>query len=51
MQAVLSVPNFDEFDKLLGEEVEEEGGEGGGGDVGGGEAEDVLDLYARIELN
>ena len=33
-----------------GEGFEEEGGEGGGGDVGGGEAEDVLDLFARIEL-
>jgi len=30
--------------------VEEQGGEGGGGDVGGGEAEDSLDLSARIEL-
>ena len=27
-----------------------EGGEGGGGDVGGGEAEDLYDLSARIEL-
>jgi len=27
-----------------------EGGEGGGGDVGGGEAEDLYDLPARIEL-
>jgi len=35
---------------LGGEVVEEEGGEGGGGDVGGGEAEDVSDLTARIEL-
>ena len=30
--------------------MEEQGGEGGGGDVGGGEAEDSLDLSARIEL-
>jgi len=37
-------------DKLFGEVLSEEGGEGGGGDVGGGEAEDVYDLYARIEL-
>ena len=37
-------------DKLLGEVLSEEGGEGGGGDVGGGEAEDLSDLYARIEL-
>jgi len=37
-------------DELLGEVLSEEGGEGGGGDVGGGEAEDVLDLTARIEL-
>ena len=33
-----------------GEGVEEEGGDGGGGDVLGGEAEDVSDLSARIEL-
>jgi len=31
--------------------LSEEGGEGGGGDVLGGEAEDVSDLIARIELN
>jgi len=30
--------------------LSEEGGEGGGGDVLGGEAEDVLDLYARIQF-
>jgi len=35
---------------LSGEEVEEEGGEGGAGDVLGGESEDVSDLIARIEL-
>jgi len=35
---------------LSGEEVEEEGGEGGGGDVLGGEPEDVSDLPASIEL-
>ena len=35
---------------LGGEGVSEEGGEGGGGNVLGGEAEDVSDLYARIEL-
>jgi len=35
---------------LGGEGLEEEGGEGGGGDVLGGEAEDSLDLLARIEL-
>jgi len=38
------------IDELLGEVLSEKGGEGGGGDVGGGEAEDVSDLYARIEL-
>jgi len=37
-------------DELLGEVLSEEGGEGGGGDVLGGEAEDLSDLYARIEL-
>jgi len=37
-------------DKLFGEVLSEEGGEGGGGDVLGGEAEDVSDLFARIEL-
>jgi len=37
-------------DKLLGEVLSEESREGGGGDVGGGEAEDVYDLFARIEL-
>ena len=37
-------------DELLGEVLSEEGGEGGGGDVLGGEAEDVLDLSARIEF-
>ena len=30
--------------------LSKEGGEGGGGDVGGGEAEDVSDLNARIVL-
>jgi len=35
---------------LGGEGLEEEGGEGGGGDVLGGEAEDVFDFVARIEL-
>jgi len=35
---------------LGGEGLEEEGGEGGGGDVLGGEAEDVSDRFARIEL-
>jgi len=38
------------IDELFGEVLSEEGGEGGGGDVGGGEAEDVLDLTARIVL-
>jgi len=33
-----------------GEGLEEEGGEGGAGDVIGGEAEDLSDLNARIEL-
>jgi len=33
-----------------GEGSEEEGGKGGGGDVPGGEAEDILDFFARIEL-
>jgi len=33
-----------------GEGLEEEGGEGGAGDVGGGEAEDVSDLFASIVL-
>jgi len=37
-------------DELLGEVLSEEGGEGDGGDVLGGEAEDVSDLFARIEL-
>jgi len=37
-------------DELLGEVLSEEGGEGGGGDVLGGEAEDVSDLTASIEL-
>ena len=37
-------------DKLFGEVLSEEGGEGGGGDVLWGEAEDVFDLSARIEL-
>ena len=37
-------------DKLFGEVLSEEGGEGGGGDVLGGEPEDVYDLSARIEL-
>jgi len=38
------------IDELSGEVLSKEGGEGGGGDVGGGEAEDVSDLIARIEL-
>jgi len=37
-------------DELLGVVLSVAGGEGGGGDVGGGEAEDVSDLTARIEL-
>ena len=37
-------------DELSGEVLSEEGGEGDGGDVLGGEPEDVLDLFARIEL-
>ena len=37
-------------DELFGEVLSEEGGEGGGGDELGGEAEDVSDLTARIEL-
>jgi len=37
-------------DELLGEVSSEEGGVGGGGDVGGGEAEDLDDFSARIEL-
>ena len=37
-------------DELLGEVLSEKGGEGGGGDVLGGEAEDVLNFPARIEL-
>ena len=37
-------------DKLFGEVLSEEGGEGGGGDVLGGEPEDVSDLFARIVL-
>ena len=40
----------DLVDELFGEVLSEEGGEGGGRDVGGGEAEDVSDLSARIEL-
>jgi len=32
------------------EGLEEEGGEGDGGDVGGGEAENLADLFARIVL-
>ena len=39
-----------DFVMLGGEGLKEEGGEEGGGDVLGGEAEDVLDLSARIEL-
>jgi len=35
-------------DELLGEVLSEEGGEGGGGDVGGGEAENLDNLSARI---
>jgi len=37
-------------DELFGEVLSEEGGEGGGGDVGGGEAEDLYDLFARISV-
>jgi len=37
-------------DELLGEVLSEEGGEWGGGNLGGGEAEDVSDFSARIEL-
>jgi len=37
-------------DELLGEVLSKEGGEGGGGDVLGGEAEDLDDIFARIEL-
>jgi len=37
-------------DELLGEVLSEEGGEGGGGDELWGEAEDVSDHTARIEL-
>jgi len=37
-------------DELLGEVLSEEGGEGGGGDVGGGEAEDVSDLFACVVI-
>jgi len=33
-----------------GEGLEEEGGEGSGGDVGGGEPEELSDLFARIVL-
>jgi len=35
-------------DKLFGEVLSEEGGEGGGGDVLGGEAEDVLHFLSSI---
>jgi len=38
-------------DKLFGEVLSEEGGEGGGGDVGGGEAEDVLDILDRFPVH
>ena len=38
------------IDKLFGEVLSEEGGEGGGGDVGGGEAENIYDFIARIAL-
>jgi len=37
-------------DKLFGEVLSEEGGEGGGRDVLGGEPENLYDLFARIEL-
>jgi len=37
-------------DELSGEVLSEEGGEGGGGDVFGGEAEDLDNLLARLEL-
>ena len=36
--------------ELSGEVSSEVGGVGGGGDVLGGEAEDLADLFARIEL-
>ena len=36
------------FDKLLGEVLSEEGGEGGGGDFLGGEAEDLDNLSASF---
>jgi len=39
-----------DFVVLGGKGLEEKAGEGGGGDLGGGEAEDVSDLTARIEL-
>jgi len=38
------------LNKLFGKVFSEEGGEGGAGDVLGGEAEDVSDLFARIDL-
>jgi len=38
------------LNKLFGKVLSEEGGEGGGGDVLGGEAEDLYDLPAGIEL-
>jgi len=37
-------------DKLFGEVLSEEGGEGGGGDELGGESKDLDDLFARLEL-
>ena len=36
------------IDELLGEVLSEEGGKGGGGEMGGGEAEDLDDFFARI---
>ena len=39
-----------DFVVLGGKGLEEKAGEGGGGDLGGGEAEDVSDLTARIEM-
>jgi len=35
-------------DELIGEVLSEEGGEGGAGDVGGGEVENLSDLFAGI---
>jgi len=40
----------DLVDELFGEVLSEEGGEGGGGNVGGGEAEDLNNLFACIDV-